>query len=111
MSERDNVTYLPWAVPTSEEGPAAGTAAPDAPSPVDAGSRADEGWAIPGQPFDRLPDGERERAAALAVKRIGQMSSVADDAAKRRLVGYLQRRGYEADTVRYAVSEAMRTRQ
>lgn len=55
-------------------------------------------------------DDEVERAGELALKRVGQLSSVDDETAKRRLSGFLARKGYSSDVVRRAVDAAMATR-
>lgn len=53
---------------------------------------------------------ERERALELAHKRVGQLNSVDDDTAYRRLSGFLARKGYSSEIVRHAVESAMKTR-
>jgi regulatory protein len=58
--------------------------------------------------YDR--EEEADRAIEVAVKRIGQMRDVDDQAAERRLYGYLQRRGFDGETICIAVGEAMRSR-
>jgi regulatory protein len=55
-------------------------------------------------------DDELERATELAVKRIGQMSSYDDETVKRRLHGFLARKGYSSDVVRKAMDAAFATR-
>jgi len=55
-------------------------------------------------------DDELERATELAVKRIGQLSSYDDETAKRRLHGFLARKGYSSDVVRRAMDAALSTR-
>jgi regulatory protein len=55
-------------------------------------------------------DDELERATELAVKRIGQMSSYDDETVKRRLHGFLARKGYSSDVVRKAMDAAFGTR-
>jgi regulatory protein len=55
-------------------------------------------------------DDERERALELAHKRIGQLNSVDDDTAYRRLNGFLARKGYSSEIIRAAVESAMKTR-
>lgn len=52
-------------------------------------------------------DDERERAYALAEKRAGQLSSYDHETAKRRLTGYLQRKGYNSGLIRDAVDHAL----
>ncbi len=53
---------------------------------------------------------ELERATALAIKRIGQLSSYDDETAKRRLNGFLARKGYSSSVIRGAMTAAMSTR-
>jgi regulatory protein len=55
-------------------------------------------------------DDELERATELAVKRIGQMSSYDDETVKRRLHGFLARKGYSSGVVRQAMDAAFSTR-
>ncbi|WP_051701456.1 regulatory protein RecX [Mycetocola saprophilus] len=55
-------------------------------------------------------DDELSAATALAKKRVGQMSSIDDAAAERRLTGFLARRGYPGSIVREAVRAALATR-
>ncbi|MEO8907097.1 MAG: regulatory protein RecX [Microbacteriaceae bacterium] len=55
-------------------------------------------------------DDERERALELAHKRVGQLHSFDDDTARRRLGGFLARKGYSSEIVRAAVESAMSTR-
>jgi regulatory protein len=55
-------------------------------------------------------DDELERATELALKRVPQMHAVDDDTAKRRLSGFLARKGYGNSVVRAAVEKAMATR-
>ncbi|TAM67712.1 MAG: regulatory protein RecX [Microbacteriaceae bacterium] len=55
-------------------------------------------------------DDERERALQLAHKRVGQVSAVDDETARRRLTGFLARKGYSAEIIRAAVDSAMSTR-
>lgn len=50
---------------------------------------------------------ERERATELAVKRAAQLRSVDPETARRRLSGFLARKGYEASVVRTAVETAL----
>jgi regulatory protein len=54
-------------------------------------------------------DGEDDRAKALelAVARARQLRSLDRQTAVRRLSGYLQRKGYSSDIVRYAVDQAL----
>ncbi len=51
-----------------------------------------------------------ERATELAVKRIGQLSSYDDETARRRLHGFLARKGYGSSVVRQAMDTAFVTR-
>lgn len=51
-------------------------------------------------------DDELERAIELAVKRIGQLEGYDDDTARRRLHGFLARKGYASDIVRQAMEAA-----
>ncbi|WP_231371273.1 regulatory protein RecX [Cryocola sp. 340MFSha3.1] len=55
-------------------------------------------------------DDELERATELAVKRMGQLSSYDDETARRRLHGFLARKGYASDVVRQAMDAAFATR-
>jgi regulatory protein len=55
-------------------------------------------------------DDELERATELAVKRVGQLASYDDETAKRRLHGFLARKGYDSSTVRQAMDAALATR-
>lgn len=52
-------------------------------------------------------DDEQVRATELAVKRAGQLSSYDLETAKRRLNGFLMRKGYSSSIVRNAVDEAL----
>ncbi len=56
-------------------------------------------------------DEEQSRATELAVKRAGQLSSYDLETAKRRLNGFLMRKGYSSSIVRNAVDEALSGRQ
>ncbi|HEU4850372.1 MAG TPA: regulatory protein RecX [Terrimesophilobacter sp.] len=51
--------------------------------------------------------GERERAHQLAERRAAQLRGLDHETAVRRLSGYLQRKGYSAETVRGAVIAAL----
>ncbi|MFP3465771.1 regulatory protein RecX [Leifsonia sp. SIMBA_070] len=51
-------------------------------------------------------DDELERATELAVKRMGQLSTYDDETARRRLHGFLARKGYASDIVRQAMDAA-----
>lgn len=53
---------------------------------------------------------ELERATELAMKRVGQLSSYDDETAKRRLHGFLARKGYNSSVVRQAMDAALATR-
>lgn len=55
-------------------------------------------------------DDEHERAAELAMKRVGQLSSVDDATAKRRLSAFLARKGYSSSIARGAVDAALAAR-
>jgi regulatory protein len=55
-------------------------------------------------------DDEQTRATELAVKRAGQLSSYDLDTAKRRLHGFLSRKGYSSGVVRTAIDEALSPR-
>ena len=52
-------------------------------------------------------DDDRTKALELAVGRARQLRSLDRQTATRRLAGYLQRKGYSSDIVRYAVDEAL----
>jgi SOS response regulatory protein OraA/RecX len=51
-------------------------------------------------------DDELERATELAVKRIGQLAAYDDETVRRRLHGFLARKGYSSDVVRRAMEAA-----
>jgi SOS response regulatory protein OraA/RecX len=55
-------------------------------------------------------DDEQSRATELAVKRAGQLSSYDLETAKRRLHGFLSRKGYNSSVVRAAIDEALSSR-
>ena len=55
-------------------------------------------------------DDEQIRATELAVKRAGQLSSYDLETAKRRLNGFLMRKGYSSAVVRTAIDEALSSR-
>ena len=55
-------------------------------------------------------DDEQTRATELAIKRAGQLSSYDLETAKRRLHGFLSRRGYSSGIVRAAIDEALSAR-
>jgi len=52
-------------------------------------------------------DDERERAIELAEKRASQLQSYDHETAKRRLTGFLQRKGYSSEVIRDAVDQAL----
>jgi regulatory protein len=52
-------------------------------------------------------DDEQTRATELAVKRAPQLRSLDSETAKRRLSGFLMRKGYSGSVVRAAVDEAL----
>jgi regulatory protein len=52
-------------------------------------------------------DDEQSRATELAVKRAPQLRSLDSETAKRRLSGFLMRKGYSGSVVRAAVDEAL----
>ena len=53
-------------------------------------------------------DDELQRALEAAAKRVGSLASLEPEAARRRLGGFLQRRGYDSGTVSRAVEIALR---
>lgn len=55
-------------------------------------------------------DDEQSRATELAVRRAPQLRSVDSETAKRRLTGFLMRKGYSGSVVRTAVDEALGAR-
>lgn len=55
-------------------------------------------------------DDELVRATELALKRVPQLHAVDDETAKRRLNGFLARKGYASSIVRSAIQTAMETR-
>lgn len=55
-------------------------------------------------------DDELVRATELALKRVPQLHAVDDETAKRRLNGFLARKGYGSSVVRAAIQTAMETR-
>jgi regulatory protein len=55
-------------------------------------------------------DDEQTRATELAVKRAGQLGSYDLETAKRRLHGFLSRKGYSSGVVRAAMDEALSSR-
>jgi regulatory protein len=52
-------------------------------------------------------DAERERARALISRRVDSAMGNGVQAARRRLIGLLSRRGYAADVARQVVDEAL----
>jgi regulatory protein len=54
-------------------------------------------------------DDEQSRATELAVRRAPQLRSLDGETAKRRLTGFLMRKGYSGSIVRTAVDEALST--
>lgn len=52
-------------------------------------------------------DDEQSRATQLAVRRAPQLHSLDTETAKRRLTGFLMRKGYAGSVVRVAVDEAL----
>jgi SOS response regulatory protein OraA/RecX len=59
---------------------------------------------------DIADEDELARATELALKRIGQLSSYDDETARRRLHGFLARKGYGSSVVRQAMEAAFATR-
>jgi SOS response regulatory protein OraA/RecX len=59
---------------------------------------------------DIADEDELERATELAVKRIGQLSAYDDETVRRRLHGFLARKGYGSSIVRQAMDAAFATR-
>jgi SOS response regulatory protein OraA/RecX len=59
---------------------------------------------------DIADEDELERATELAVKRIGQLSSYDDETVRRRLHGFLARKGYSSSVVRQAMDAAFASR-
>lgn len=59
---------------------------------------------------DIADEDELERATELAVKRIGQLSSYDDETVRRRLHGFLSRKGYSSGIVRQALDAAFASR-
>ena len=55
-------------------------------------------------------DEELSRATELAVKRVAQLATYDDETARRRLHGFLARKGYSSDVVRQAMDAAFATR-
>lgn len=55
-------------------------------------------------------DDEQERAIALAVKRVSQLSAYDDETVRRRLTGFLSRKGYSGDAVRAGLAAAFAAR-
>lgn len=59
---------------------------------------------------DIADEDELDRATELAVKRIGQLSSYDDETVRRRLHGFLARKGYNSGIVRQAMDAAFASR-
>lgn len=59
---------------------------------------------------DIADEDELDRATELAVKRIGQLASYDDETARRRLHGFLARKGYDSSVVRQAMDAAFAAR-
>lgn len=59
---------------------------------------------------DIADEDELDRATELAVKRIGQLSSYDDETVRRRLHGFLARKGYSSGIVRQAMDAAFASR-
>ena len=59
---------------------------------------------------DIADEDELARATELAVKRAGQLSSYDDETARRRLHGFLARKGYASDVIRQAMEAALASR-
>jgi regulatory protein len=55
-------------------------------------------------------DDEQTRATELAIKRAGQLGSYDLETARRRLHGFLARKGYSSGVVRAAIDEALAAR-
>lgn len=75
-------------------------------------SRAMTGRGIPAEIVDDVldevaDDDELEQAIALAVKRLPSLQRYDDETVKRRLTGFLSRRGYPGGIVRHAIEHAM----
>jgi regulatory protein len=66
-----------------------------------------DGDAIAAALADYDKEDEADRAIEVAVKRVGQMRQLDDQTAERRLHGYLQRRGFDGESIRLALTEAM----
>jgi regulatory protein len=56
---------------------------------------------------DLAPDDEEGRAVEVARHRLTRLSGLAEDVAYRRLVGFLQRRGYDARVAHAACKRAL----
>jgi len=54
-------------------------------------------------------DDERERAREVAERRVRQMPGQPPEVLRRRLTGFLQRRGYSGPVLQYALSSALRS--
>ncbi len=53
-------------------------------------------------------DSQQEQATELAVARVSRMGTLTDEAARRRLHGFLARRGFSSTVIREAVHHALR---
>ena len=60
---------------------------------------------------EMAPADEEDQALGLARERLARMNGLADDVAYRRLVGFLQRRGYDARVAHAACRRALSERQ
>jgi regulatory protein len=60
---------------------------------------------------ETAPPDEEERAVELARDRLGRMNGLGADVAYRRLVGFLQRRGYDGHTAHGACRRALAERE
>jgi regulatory protein len=57
------------------------------------------------------PDDEEAQAVEVARQRLARLNGLADDVAYRRLVGFLQRRGYDARVAHAACKRALAERE
>jgi regulatory protein len=57
------------------------------------------------------PDDEEDQALGIARERLARLNGLADDVAYRRLVGFLQRRGYDARVAHAACRRAISERE
>jgi regulatory protein len=60
---------------------------------------------------EMAPADEEDQALGLARERLARLNGLADDVAYRRLVGFLQRRGYDARVAHAACRRALSERQ